>query len=313
MKEAMGVVPVATMLARFEGEAGKARLAQCLGRQRVLQGNAAVAALLADSAEVLAVPTGEIVIRQEQADNDVFFVVSGRFRIIVNGREIGTRGADEHVGEMAAIDPTSVRTASVVATEPSVIAKVSEHAFLEAANSDPKIWRELCIALVRRLDERKKFLRKPNEQPVLFIGSSSEHLYVAQALRDSVSDDLARVVVWNDDGVFEPSSYIVLDLRTQLEAADFAVLVAGADDEVTSRGKMQLAPRDNVILELGLFLGGLPQSRTFLLTPSGADLKIPSDLLGFTELRYKVTGHKAADVSGAATKLQGAISKAGAK
>ena len=34
-------------------------------------------------------------------DNDIYFIISGSVRITVNSREVATRRADEHVGEMA--------------------------------------------------------------------------------------------------------------------------------------------------------------------------------------------------------------------
>ncbi len=44
-------------------------------------------------------------------------------------------------------------------------------------------------------------------------------------------------------------------------------------------------PRDNVIFELGLFMGTLGRSRTFLLQQAG-QLKIPSDLAGVTTATF---------------------------
>jgi predicted nucleotide-binding protein len=54
--------------------------------------------------------------------------------------------------------------------------------------------------------------------------------------------------------------------------------------------KKKPSPRDNVIFELGLFMGALTRTRTFVLAPSQVDLKIPSDLLGVTFLRYARRG-----------------------
>ena len=47
------------------------------------------------------------------------------------------------------------------------------------------------------------------------------------------------------------------------------------------------APRDNIVFELGLFMGALGRSRTFLVQPRGAGLKVPSDLMGITPLTYE--------------------------
>ena len=41
-----------------------------------------------------------------------------------------------------------------------------------------------------------------------------------------------------------------------------------------------LGPRDNIVFELGLFMGRLGPERTFIVRPSSSPLKIPSDLAG---------------------------------
>ncbi len=114
--------------------------------------------------------------------------------------------------------------------------------------------------------------------------------------------------------MFGASSFTIVDLEAQLKIADFAVLVAGADDQTTSRGVTKEAPRDNVIFELGLFIGALMHRRTFMLLPRGVDIKIPSDLLGLSEIRYdpnEPDNSKA--VAGAIKQIQDAISKQGPK
>lgn len=93
-----------------------------------------------------------------------------------------------------------------------------------------------------------------------------------------------------------------------MRAADFAVLVFSPDDKLTARGTHHATPRDNVIFELGLFMGALGRHRTFVVHPREGmlvkyagplggikniigrkrlALKIPSDLLGLTLLPYQ--------------------------
>jgi hypothetical protein len=68
----------------------------------------------------------------------------------------------------------------------------------------------------------------------------------------------------------------------QAASFDFAILILTPDDAVTSRDAESFGPRDNVIFELGLFIGTLGRSRTFLLHQADSALKIPSDLAGVT-------------------------------
>ena len=53
------------------------------------------------------------------------------------------------------------------------------------------------------------------------------------------------------------------------------------------RGKMKPAVRDNVVFELGLFVGTLGPDKCFILKPrSFADMNFPSDLMGMTPADY---------------------------
>ena len=103
-------------------------------------------------------------------------------------------------------------------------------------------------------------------------------------------------------------------METQIGIADFAVLVAGPDDQVISRANQLDAPRDNVIFELGLFMGALTRSRTFLLVPEGIKVKIPTDLLGLTCVEFYPNIANVDDaVSSAVVELVGVITKKGPK
>jgi predicted nucleotide-binding protein len=92
--------------------------------------------------------------------------------------------------------------------------------------------------------------------------------------------------VWTDD-IFTASKTAIEALETELLRADFAILVLGPDDHVFSRGRDDDAPRDNVIFELGLFMGALTRGRTFFVKPSDKTIKIPSDLVGVIPITYE--------------------------
>ena len=62
-------------------------------------------------------------------------------------------------------------------------------------------------------------------------------------------------------------------IQRELVVLPFAVLIATPDDQVRSRGADAPAPRDNVILELGLFMGGLGRPRTILVKQRGQALR----------------------------------------
>lgn len=122
-------------------------------------------------------------------------------------------------------------------------------------------------------------------KPSLFIGSSTEGQEIARAVRSLLDQD-AEITLWNE-GFFNLGNTFIEALVNALPRFDFAVLILTPDDLVHSRDVESFGPRDNVIFELGLFMGNLGRSRTFVLHQSKAALKIPSDLSGVTTATYE--------------------------
>lgn len=121
-------------------------------------------------------------------------------------------------------------------------------------------------------------------KPSIFIGSSNEGLEAAQAIEFQLHQD-AEVTIWNE-GFFGLGDGTLETLVNSLERFDFAILVLTPDDLVISRENLFQLPRDNVMFELGLFMGRLGRSRTFIVSNSAQNLKLPSDLAGVTIARY---------------------------
>jgi hypothetical protein len=121
------------------------------------------------------------------------------------------------------------------------------------------------------------------EKPSLFIGSSTEGLDFARAARSLLQTD-AEITLWNE-GFFELGNTVIDQLVNSRSRFDFALLVLTPDDLIRSRQDEKFGPRDNVIFELGLFMGDLGRSRTFLL--HHADVKMPTDLSGLITARYE--------------------------
>ena len=117
-----------------------------------------------------------------------------------------------------------------------------------------------------------------------FIGSSSEGLAVANAIAANLAEDTV-CQVWTDR-VFLPGRTFIETLERLVHEVDYAVLVASPDDVLGKRDVENFSMRDNVLLELGLFMAKLGRSRTYLVTPTGAALHIPSDLLGLQTVTY---------------------------
>ena len=89
---------------------------------------------------------------------------------------------------------------------------------------------------------------------------------------------------------FKPSMTFIEALEEELAQSDFAVLTLTPDDQTESRGKVSMAPRDNVLFELGLFMGRLGRNRTYFVCDKNQEVKIPTDLLGVEPATYEMGG-----------------------
>jgi hypothetical protein len=100
--------------------------------------------------------------------------------------------------------------------------------------------------------------------------------------------------------VFRASQYPVESLERELDQSDFAIAIAQPDDQTESREQTKPTPRDNVIFELGFFMGRIGRHRSLLLEPRGEEVKLPSDLTGITAIAYKNDPSNVADAMGPA-------------
>lgn len=274
------------MKERFEGEAGRRRLIEVLKSQKMVAGNAALAEGLADLVTVMEVKVGETIIYQGAFDTDLFFILTGSFNIVVNGRVVAKREVNDHVGEMSAIEPSQARTATVVAAEDSVVCKLSEPQLASLGQHYTDIWRYFARELVRRLAQRNAFVAPQRESIRVFIISSTEALHIAREIQSHFEHDDFLVEIWID-GVFRASNYPIESLEKAVANADFAIAIAQPDDRTTTRGEVKAVPRDNVNFELGVFIGRLGRERTFLLEPRGEEVKLPTDLSGLITVNYR--------------------------
>lgn len=123
-------------------------------------------------------------------------------------------------------------------------------------------------------------------KPKVFIGSSREGLPIANAIHTNLTRQ-AECTVWAN-GVFQLSANTLSDLIRVLRDSDFGIFIFSPDDLTIMRDALNSAVRDNVIFELGLFIGRLGAERCFFLVPEdSADLRLPSDLAGITPGVYE--------------------------
>jgi hypothetical protein len=150
-------------------------------------------------------------------------------------------------------------------------------------------------------------------RPSVFVGSSSEGLRIAQAIQ-VLLDQVCEVEIWSQ-GVFGLTQGTLESLVLAIDRFDFAVLVLTADDLTISRGGERPVARDNVLFELGLFVGGLSRDRTFMLYDRAHPPALPSDLAGVTAATFEPhsSGNLAASLGAACTRIQTSIEKLGVR
>lgn len=289
----MGAKAHGRLIHRFSGKRCRARLIDAICNQRVV-GDRRLASRLADAGKVLEYPAGVTITQQGSATNEIYFVLSGSVAVTVNGREVARRGAGAHFGEMALVDNTARRSATITTCEPCVFLRVAEARTSVIAAKFPDFWRRVAVELAARLRERTKFIREPNSAPIIFVGSSSEALAEATSLTRALQVRKIMCKLWTQ-GVFQLSNTAVEDLTKTLADCDFAVLLLTPDDMTISRGTRLQSPRDNLVFELGLFMGGLGRERTYVVSPRGGDIKFPTDILGITRAPYALGAKRSLD------------------
>jgi len=315
--------------ARFDGDAGKQNRIDALKKQVLINGNDVIANAIAEKVELSEFNKGAEIIKQGNLDSEMYFIISGSVRIRINETHIGTRNEKHHVGEMVVLDPAQKRSATVTAEEYCLLAQIKECDFTVIANNYPILWRNIAIELANRLRERSKSIQEPNPKPIIFIGSSSEQFEVADAIKTGIQGDSIKVKTWKDSDVFNPSHTAIESLVKEAHQADFAILLASPDDIVKIRGRKHYVPRDNILFEIGLFMGRIGRERTFIILSKGRkntkmnllgaiwlfltarDIKLPTDLLG-VNLRY-FTPNDESSINDICTELHHIIEKNGPK
>jgi hypothetical protein len=122
--------------------------------------------------------------------------------------------------------------------------------------------------------------------PSVFIGSSSEGLAIAKTIERALNNSNAcSAEVWNQ-GLFRLGDVVPTRLQEIAMTHDFAVLVFSPDEILLTRGDVVVAPRDNLVFELGLFCGILGLERTCLVASKNARPKLPTDFIGLTHAKY---------------------------
>jgi predicted nucleotide-binding protein len=169
------------------------------------------------------------------------------------------------------------------------------------------------LRLVTLLREQASGVVVPREKPKVFIGSSSEGLPIAEHLQAGL-ERAVECTIWSQ-GVFGLSRGNLENLVNATSRYEFAVLVLTPDDLVTTRGRTENSARDNVLFELGLFMGALGRERTFVVHSRDVALELPSDLAGVSVATFgaRSDGNLQAALGPVCTSLKQAMEAAQSK
>jgi predicted nucleotide-binding protein len=130
----------------------------------------------------------------------------------------------------------------------------------------------------------------PREIPKIFVGCSSEGLSAARAIQYALRD--YQVVPWPDDRRLGEAT--IEHLERVLDSYNFGVFVFTADDTRISRGRRDSVGRDNVVLELGMFIARWGRERALIVAE--ADVVLPTDVRDVQreEFRFEQSGDEPA-------------------
>lgn len=127
----------------------------------------------------------------------------------------------------------------------------------------------------------------------IFIGSSTEGLAIAKAIKENLQSNNIEITIWNENA-FQPGKFHLENLLDNLSKNDFAIFIFSHDDAIKMRNKNYFVTRDNVIFELGLAIAKLGREHVFFVAAKDDTLKnkkfhLPSDLAGITYGKYDLT------------------------
>ncbi|MCX6580885.1 MAG: nucleotide-binding protein [Candidatus Aminicenantes bacterium] len=141
------------------------------------------------------------------------------------------------------------------------------------------------MATNERSDEKEENSNQ-SLKPKVFIGSSSDDIakktaYIVKHYLESGKK--IDVVVW--DKVFKTTETYIEGLSRTLKEYDFSILL------ITQENDEQSTIRQNVLFELGLFMGGLGRHKTIMLYSDNPKPQLPTDLGGIHTQTFSLVGN----------------------
>jgi predicted nucleotide-binding protein len=143
-------------------------------------------------------------------------------------------------------------------------------------------------------------------KPHIFIGSSLEGYKEVKHLQVALSE-FCECTPWKN--AFEPNKETMANLINATQEYDFAAFILTPDDTIARRGINRKAIRNNILFEIGLFMGSIGQRKTFLVHCTEDTLDIPTDLIAIQRITYPRQKKLKNSMQVAATKMEEAIAE----
>lgn len=143
-------------------------LSDLLKKQNLVSNNDPLATALAGKISVEDVSKGTVVMEEDAPGDDMLFILSGQFSVLVEGTKLSELTGGNHVGEMAVVDAENTRSASIVADVDSSVGRLNRNDFTAIANEFPELWKGLAVELASRLRQTNRYLTQwepPMERP----------------------------------------------------------------------------------------------------------------------------------------------------
>jgi CRP-like cAMP-binding protein len=106
---------------------------------------------VAANAERVSVPPGRVLCEQGQTGREAFVIVSGKARVLRNGRKVASIGPGTTFGELALLD-RAPRNATVIADTDMELLVLGQREFMKIVDASSAFARALLVGIARRLN-----------------------------------------------------------------------------------------------------------------------------------------------------------------
>jgi CRP-like cAMP-binding protein len=145
---------------RLQGEEERQLLIEKLQNCHLIQQDKGLAEKFAKVGEIIEFQNDEILIVDGAEDTDVYFILEGEAEVLIKNNRVAVRKSGDTIGEMAMVDPSAPRSATVKAMGNVIALKVTELEFTPIADEHPHLWRSIAKAGFDLL--RKRSANEPN-------------------------------------------------------------------------------------------------------------------------------------------------------